>query len=292
MEVPVMKKVMKFISLFLCVMIFATSLPVLFAETESVSAATTAMVNEKVRGKVLYSYSYKVLTLINKERKKKKLSQLKMTQGLIGVANRRAAEISLYYAHSRPNGEKNPFKMYKWKHYVGENIALNQQTPEQVVKCWMNSPSHRKNILNKKFNSVGIGCFKVNGYIYWEQFFVDNKASRNAAQKSNADVTYTVSMKTSNVKLRSSVKSVWFDDFYTRRITTYQFNKRVDNYDFVTNLDNSCIQYKSANENIAKINSNGVVLPVANGKTTITANLKGYPSKKVTWTVIVDVEEM
>ena len=273
-------------------MIFATSLPVLFAETESASAATTTMVNEKVRGKVLYSYSYKVLTLINKERKKRKLSQLKMTRGLISVANRRTAEISLYYAHSRPNGAKNPFKMYKWKHYVGENIALNQQTPEQVVKCWMNSPAHRKNILNKKFNSVGIGCFKVNGYIYWEQFFVDNKASRNAAQKSNAYVTYTVAMKTSNVKLRSSVKSVWFDDFYTRRITTYQFNKRVDNYDFLTNLDNSCIQYKSANRNIAKINSKGVVLPVANGKTTITANLKGYPSKKVTWTVIVDVEEM
>ena len=290
--VPVMKKVMKSISLFLCVMIFATSLPVLFAETESASAATTTMVNEKVRGKVLYSYSYKVLTLINKERKKRKLSQLKITQGLISVAYRRTAEISLYYAHSRPNGEKNPFKMYKWKHYVGENIALNQQTPEQVGRCWMNSPAHRKNILNKKFNSVGIGCFKVNGYIYWEQFFVDNKASRNAAQKSNADVTYTVAMKTSNVKLRSSVKSVWFDDFYTRRITTYQFNKRVDNYDFVTNLDNSCIQYKSANENIAKINSKGVVLPVANGKTTITAKLKGYPSKKVTWTVIVDVEEM
>lgn len=292
MGVPVMKKVMKSISLFLCAMIFATSLPVLFAETESASAATTTMVNEKVRGKVLYSYSYKVLTLINKERKKRKLSQLKMTRGLINVANRRTAEISLYYAHSRPNGEKNPFKMYKWKHYVGENIALNQQTPEQVVKCWMKSPAHRKNILNKKFNSVGIGCFKVNGYIYWEQFFVDNKASRNAAQKSNADVTYTVAMKTSNVRLRSSVKSVWFDDFYTRRITTYQFNKRVDNYDFVTNLDNSCIQYKSANRNIAKINSKGVVLPVANGKTTITANLKGYPSKKVTWTVIVDVEEM
>ena len=35
------------------------------------------------------------------------------------------------------------------------------------------------------------------------------------------------------------------------------------------------------------------VLKVKNiGKTTITAKLKGYPSKKVTWTVIVDVEEM
>lgn len=286
-----MKKVIKSISLFLCVMIFATSLPVLFTKTESVSAATT-LVNEKVRGKVLYSYSYKVLSLINKERKKKKLSQLKMSQGLINVANKRAAEISLFYAHNRPNGEKNPFKMYNWKHYVGENIALNQQTPQQVVKCWMNSPAHRKNILNKKFNSVGIGCFKVNGYIYWEQFFVDNKASRNAAQKPNADATFTVTMKTSNVKLRSSIKTVWFDDFYTRKIRTYQFNKRVDNYDFLTNLYNGCVQYKSSNRNIAKINSDGVILPVSNGKATITAYLKGYPSKKVTWTVIVDVEEM
>ena len=291
MEVPVMKKVIKSVSLFLCVMIFATSLPVLFTKTDSVSADTT-LVNENVRGKVLYSYSYKVLSLINKERKKKKLSQLKMSQGLINVANKRAAEISLFYAHNRPNGEKNPFKMYNWKHYVGENIALNQQTPQQVVKCWMNSPAHRKNILNKKFNSVGIGCFKVNGYIYWEQFFVDNKASRNAAQKPNADATFTVAMKTSNVKLRSSIKTVWFDDFYTRKISTYQFNKRVDNYDFLTNLYNGCVQYKSSNRNIAKINSNGVILPVSNGKATITAYLKGYPSKKVTWTVIVDVEEM
>lgn len=287
-----MKKMLKSISLFLCVMIFATSLPVFFAKTESVSAATTNLVNEKVRGKVLYSYSYKVLSLINKERKKKKLSQLKMTQGLISVANRRAAEISVYYSHMRPNGEKNAFKMYKWKYYVGENIALNQQTPEQVVSCWMKSPAHKKNILNKKFNSVGISCFKVNGYLYWEQFFVDNKASRNAAQKSNADATFTVSMKTSNVKLRQNVKTVWFDDFYTRKIVTYQFNKRIQNYDFLTNLNNSCVQYKSADANIAKVNSEGVVLPVKNGKTTITANLKGYPGKKVTWTVIVDVEDM
>ena len=49
MELPVMKKVMKTISLFLCVMIFATSLPVFFAETESASAATATMVNEKGR---------------------------------------------------------------------------------------------------------------------------------------------------------------------------------------------------------------------------------------------------
>ncbi len=286
-----MKKIIKTISLFLCVMIFATSLPVLFAKTESVSAATT-LVNEKVKGKVLYSYSYKVLSLINKERKKKKLSQLKMTQGLINVAKKRAAEISLYYSHVRPNGDKNSFKMYKWKYYVGENIALNQQTPEQVVKCWMNSSAHKKNILNKKFNSVGIGCFKVNGALYWSQFFVDNKASRNAAQKSNANETFTVPVKTSNVNLRSSTKSVWFDDYYTKKVSVYQFNKRVQNYDFITNLDNSCIQYKSSDSNVATVTSGGVITPVKNGRTTVTAYVKGYSSKKITWTVYVDVEEM
>lgn len=99
----------KYFTIFMCYD-FCNIIACTFAETESASAATTTMVNEKVRGKVLYSYSYKVLTLINKERKKRKLSQLKMTRGLIGVANRRTAEISLYYAHSRPNGAKTHLK--------------------------------------------------------------------------------------------------------------------------------------------------------------------------------------
>lgn len=282
-----MKKMLKSLSVFLSVLIFVTSLPLFF--TETVSAATNT-VNVKVRGKVLYSYEYKVLSLINKERKKKNLSQLKMSQGLLNVANKRAAEISLYYSHSRANGDKNPFGMYKWKHYVGENIALNLQTPEQVVKCWMDSPAHRKNILNKNFNSVGIGCFKVNGSIYWEQFFVDNKASRNASQKSNAEVTYSIPVKITNVKLHQSNKNIWFDDFYKTKVTAYQYNKRVQNYDFVTNLYKSCVQFKSSDNNVVKVDSNGTITPVSDGRATVTAYVKGLPSKTLTWNINVDIE--
>jgi uncharacterized protein YkwD len=43
---------------------------------------------------------------------------------------------------------------------VGENIAWGTQklgTPEAVVKAWMNSPEHRANILNRRFEHLGVG---------------------------------------------------------------------------------------------------------------------------------------
>jgi uncharacterized protein YkwD len=43
---------------------------------------------------------------------------------------------------------------------VGENIAWGTQklgTPQAIVKAWMNSPGHRANILNRRFEHVGVG---------------------------------------------------------------------------------------------------------------------------------------
>lgn len=44
-------------------------------------------------------------------------------------------------------------------HYrnAGENIAAGQRTPEAVFKAWMNSPGHKRNILNPAFRDVGFG---------------------------------------------------------------------------------------------------------------------------------------
>lgn len=44
--------------------------------------------------------------------------------------------------------------------YAGENLAMDFQTPEGMVRAWMNSPSHRKNILNPDFDDMGIGIVK------------------------------------------------------------------------------------------------------------------------------------
>jgi uncharacterized protein YkwD len=45
---------------------------------------------------------------------------------------------------------------YRWRS-VNENVAWNQQTPQEVVQAWINSPGHRANLLSPSVKEVGIG---------------------------------------------------------------------------------------------------------------------------------------
>ncbi len=59
---------------------------------------------------------------------------------------------------------------------VGENIARNWKTPEEVMKAWLSSKGHRANILSKKFTNIGIGkAISQNGDIYWVQLFIKER---------------------------------------------------------------------------------------------------------------------
>ncbi len=55
---------------------------------------------------------------------------------------------------------------------AGENIAMGQTTPEQVMNGWMNSDGHRKNILSSNFTHIGVGYVESNGQTYWTQMFI------------------------------------------------------------------------------------------------------------------------
>jgi len=63
---------------------------------------------------------------------------------------------------------------------LGENLAMGQQTPKQVIEGWMNSPGHRENLLNDKFFEIGVAfimgeVIAPNGNTwrggYWTQHF-------------------------------------------------------------------------------------------------------------------------
>ena len=76
-----------------------------------------------------------------------------------------------YFSHNSPT-YGSPFAMmqslgiaYK---SAGENIAKGYTSAEAVVNAWMNSPSHKANILSSKYTSMGIGY--VDGY--WTQWFI------------------------------------------------------------------------------------------------------------------------
>lgn len=69
-----------------------------------------------------------------------------------------------YFEHVSPDG-KQPSDVIKASGYdfilVGENLALGNYKNDQVlVEAWMNSPGHRANILDQKFDEIGVAVGK------------------------------------------------------------------------------------------------------------------------------------
>jgi uncharacterized protein YkwD len=55
----------------------------------------------------------------------------------------------------------------------GENIAFGPETAEEVVAGWLDSPGHCANIMDPRFEDIGVGVAtgKKRGRIYWVQTF-------------------------------------------------------------------------------------------------------------------------
>ena len=133
---------------------------------------TTADLNSRNK-----RFAEECVRLTNAERTKRGLKELKYDDSKLNdAAMMRAQESSVSFSHTRPNGKScfTVLRKYKvkWK-VAGENIAYGQETPQEVVNCWMNSEGHRKNILTPNFETIGIGIFINNdGIIYWSQLFI------------------------------------------------------------------------------------------------------------------------
>ncbi|MGM9568963.1 MAG: CAP domain-containing protein [Phascolarctobacterium sp.] len=120
-------------------------------------------------------FPQQVLDLVNKERAKVGARPLRLSSELQSAAMLRAREITQVMSHTRPNG-KSCMTVLKSPWGAGENIAGGNETPEEVVQSWMDSPGHRRNILYPRFNKLGVGyCYDPNGVggyqHYWVQLF-------------------------------------------------------------------------------------------------------------------------
>ena len=125
----------------------------------------------------LKEYAAEVAELVNVERRKNGLKELIADYGILNdCAFLRANELIELYSHTRPNGT-DCFTAYKGMSFyiAGENIAMCQTTPAEVMKDWMNSPGHRGNILESRFTAIGVGvAMDKNGTLYWSQNFIGN----------------------------------------------------------------------------------------------------------------------
>lgn len=114
----------------------------------------------------------RVLDLVNEYREENGLEELRAFSKLQDVAKLKAMDLvqNEYFSH---NSERlgTPFEMLENNEVVyviaGENLAGNI-SPERAVESWINSPLHRDNILEKKFEYTGISV--VNSDIYGKVF--------------------------------------------------------------------------------------------------------------------------
>jgi hypothetical protein len=83
-----------------------------------------------------------------------------------------------YFAHFAPDGTT-PWSFFKSSGYIyahaGENLAIHFTDSTEVVEAWMQSPGHRKNIVDDKYTEIGVGTAKgtFDGYdtVYVVQLF-------------------------------------------------------------------------------------------------------------------------
>ncbi len=146
------------------------------APTANTQTKAPAQSNTATQAKSQVSaFEQQVLDLTNAERAKYGVPALKLDTELSKVAREKSNDMKAkgYFDHNSPT-YGSPFDMMKqfgisYK-TAGENIAMGQRSPQEVVTAWMNSEGHRKNILNANFTHLGVG--HVADGNYWTQMFI------------------------------------------------------------------------------------------------------------------------
>ena len=102
----------------------------------------------------------KLLNLINTQRKKKLASQLVSDPRIKLAARDHSTSMNKHYFFSHKGRDGKNFKVRMERRgyplsSAAENIA-EARSAERVFQLWMESPGHRKNMLNRKYKKVGL----------------------------------------------------------------------------------------------------------------------------------------
>jgi uncharacterized protein YkwD len=123
----------------------------------------------------------KCLQEVNRLREAHGLMRLEFYEPLLSVArdySRRMAE-ERFFAHTDPDGltvrQRVDRARIKWR-MIGENLAYSNGYTNPVaasVTGWMDSPGHRKNMLDPDFRQTAIGVWiSSNGTVYFTEIFI------------------------------------------------------------------------------------------------------------------------
>lgn len=103
-----------------------------------------------------------LLEATNQQRSDNRIGELGLSNQLSQAAQAKAQDMvdRDYWSHKTPDG-KEPWAFIDETGYkyiqAGENLAYGFKNSEATIQGWMNSPSHRENVLNSNFVEAGFG---------------------------------------------------------------------------------------------------------------------------------------
>ena len=126
------------------------------------TAGSSAVSGEKEKPSSA-AFEKMLIELTNQERKKKDLGVVKSNETLAKAARAHAENMLRQEKMEHTLDGKNQFDRitvagYKWMK-AGENLAAldGDRTLAELMEAWMDSKSHRVNILDRDFSEIGVG---------------------------------------------------------------------------------------------------------------------------------------
>lgn len=141
------------------------SADVIYIDDEAIALADSSGDSTALRSEALRAYN-----LVNETRADEGLDTLTWDQGLESTSAVRAEECSSSFSHTRPNGS--PWYSVNSQIMGGENLAFGFDDAGSAVDAWMDSPTHRDNVLYPDFTKIAISVYVADdGTHYWAQEF-------------------------------------------------------------------------------------------------------------------------
>lgn len=138
---------------------------VVYLDDEAIALSDASSSNTALRAEALKAYN-----LVNEQREAAGLDSLSWDSNLESTSAVRSQECSVSFSHTRPNGKA--WYTVNSKIQGGENLAFGFDDADSATVAWMNSPTHRENILYPDFEKVAISIYTTDdGTCYWAQEF-------------------------------------------------------------------------------------------------------------------------
>jgi uncharacterized protein YkwD len=211
-----------------------------------------------------------IIEWTNKQREKYGLAPLKENQILDKTALAKVEDMfqNQYFAHKSPSGEGVSDLARKFGYdflLIGENLAMgNFSSDKDLVLAWMESPGHRENILNEKYQEIGVAVKKgiFEGKEVWiavQHFGLPSsfcqKPDLSLKEKIEENEKQIFKLQEELLTLRSEIRKLsrWQREEILQKIDQYnemvsEYNNLVeetknliDQYNFQVNSYNQCL---------------------------------------------------